>query len=152
MRMKIQNLRPYFKYRNLPLPIIWNFWALIYRKERGNTNLAHIRNLKKLKMKIKAILGRSRGISLGSCQTELTTTLRGWYNYFEIGLSKTRIQTLDKHTDGESGCCTGSDGRKSRQSMRPWWSWESTGIKPGSGPTHQRAIGRLHAVGYCLQR
>ena len=75
------------------------FLGLGFSKREGKYNpRPHKKTLKKLKLKIKAILGRSRGISLERYQTELTTTLRGWYNYFKIGLSKTRIQTLDEST------------------------------------------------------
>ncbi|WP_419547330.1 group II intron maturase-specific domain-containing protein [Parasutterella excrementihominis] len=75
------------------------FLGLGFSKREGKYNpRPHKKSLKKLKLKIKAILGRSRGISLERYQTELTTTLRGWYNYFKIGLSKTRIQTLDECT------------------------------------------------------
>ena len=98
-RLKLKVNREKTKISKLASPDDLKFLGFVFSKREGEYKpRPHKKSLKKLRMKIKAILGRSRGISLESYQTELTTTLRGWYNYFEIGLSKTRIQTLDKHT------------------------------------------------------
>ena len=72
----------------------FGFW----KRDGKYKSRPHKKSLKKLKTKIKEILGRSRGVSLEKYQTELTTTLRGWYNYFKIGLSNNHVQTLDKRT------------------------------------------------------
>lgn len=79
----------------------------------------HAKSVGKLIKKIKDILGRSRGVSQQRYQEELTTTLRGWYNYFRLGLSKTMIRKLDAWT-------------RRRIRMLYWKRWKKNSTKLGA--------------------
>lgn len=98
-RLKLKVNREKTKISQLISPNDLKFLGFGFWKRDGKyKSRPHKKSLKKLKTKIKGILGRSRGVSLEKYQTELTTTLRGWYNYFKIGLSNNHVQTLDKRT------------------------------------------------------
>ena len=98
-RLKLKVNREKTKIARLASPDNLKFLGFGFRKRgKEHKTYPHTKSIMKLKRKIKEILGRSRGVSQQQYQEELTTTLRGWYNYFKIGLSKTCILTLDEHT------------------------------------------------------
>ena len=98
-RLKLKVNREKTKIARLASPDNLKFLGFGFRK-RGKEHKTHphTKSIMKLKRKIKETLGRSRGVSQQQYQEELSTLLRGWYNYFKIGLGKTRILTLDEHT------------------------------------------------------
>ena len=116
-RLKLKVNREKTKIARLASPDNLKFLGFGFRKcGKAHKTHPHKKSIMKLRRKIKEILGRSRGISQQQYQEELTATLRGWYNYFKIGLSKTRIQTLDEHT-------------RRRIRMLYWKRWKKTKTK-----------------------
>lgn len=78
----------------------------------------HRKSLAKLKVKIKELTDRRCPKGWSTTKTELNTVLRGWFNYFRLGIRKTLVTTVDGWTR-----------RRIRQMYWKTWKKISTKIK-----------------------
>lgn len=78
----------------------------------------HRKSLAKLKVKIKELTDRRCPKGWSTTKTELNTVLRGWFNYFRLGIRKTLVTTVDGWTR-----------RRIRQMYWKTWKKISTRIK-----------------------
>lgn len=78
----------------------------------------HRKSLSKLKVKIKALTDRRCPKGWSTTKTELNTVLRGWFNYFRLGIRKSLVTTIDGWTR-----------RRIRQMYWKTWKRNSTRIK-----------------------
>ena len=78
----------------------------------------HRKSLAKLKVNIKALTDRRCPKGWSTTKTELNTVLRGWFNYFRLGIRKTLVTTIDGWTR-----------RRIRQMYWKTWKKNSTRIK-----------------------
>lgn len=78
----------------------------------------HRKSLAKLKVKIKELTDRRCPKGWSTTKTELNTVLRGWFNYFRLGIRKTLVTTIDGWTR-----------RRIRQMYWKTWKKNSTRIK-----------------------
>lgn len=78
----------------------------------------HRKSLAKLKVKIKELTDRRCPKGWSTTKTELNTVLRGWFNYFRLGIRKTLVTTVDGWTR-----------RRIRQMYWKTWKKNSTKIK-----------------------
>jgi len=92
MKLKVNNAKS-----SVELP--WNCKFLGFRITHmmGRTRLSiHPKALESFKAKVREITRRTRGISLLIVIRELNRFMPGWLNYFRVGLSKKRIQELNR--------------------------------------------------------
>ena len=70
-----------------------------YQKKNQNTwrPKPHIKSVEKLKMKIKQILCRSRGVSLDTILIDLKLLIIGWVNYFRIADMLILTKSIDEN-------------------------------------------------------
>lgn len=78
----------------------------------------HRKSLAKLKVKIKELTDRRCPKGWSTTKTELNTVLRGWFNYFRLGIRKSLVTTIDGWTR-----------RRIRQMYWKTWKKISTRIK-----------------------
>ena len=78
----------------------------------------HRKSLAKLKVKIKELTDRRCPKGWSTTKTELNTVLRGWFNYFRLGIRKSLVTTIDGWTR-----------RRIRQMYWKTWKKISTKIK-----------------------
>lgn len=78
----------------------------------------HRKSLAKLKVKIKELTDRRCPKGWSTTKTELNTVLRGWFNYFRLGIRKSLVTTIDGWTR-----------RRIRQMYWKTWKKNSTRIK-----------------------
>ena len=78
----------------------------------------HRKSLAKLKVKIKELTDRRCPKGWSTTKTELNTVLRGWFNYFRLGIRKSLVTTVDGWTR-----------RRIRQMYWKTWKKISTRIK-----------------------
>ena len=78
----------------------------------------HRKSLAKLKAKVKALTDRRCPKGMDTTKSELNTVLRGWFNYFRLGIRKTLVTTVDGWTR-----------RRIRQMYWKTWKKNSTKIK-----------------------
>lgn len=78
----------------------------------------HRKSLAKLKAKVKALTDRRCPKGMDTTKSELNTVLRGWFNYFRLGIRKTLVTTVDGWTR-----------RRIRQMYWKTWKKISTKIK-----------------------
>ncbi len=74
------------------------FLGYSFRREYGTEIIKlclHKKSWDKFKTKIREILKRNRGISITQYISELRLYMRGWTNYFRLGLSKTQMLKTD---------------------------------------------------------
>lgn len=76
----------------------------------------HRKSLAKLKAKIKALTDRRCPKGMDTTKSELNTVLRGWFNYFRLGIRKKLVTTVDGWTR-----------RRIRQMY--WKAWKKTSTK-----------------------
>lgn len=55
----------------------------------------HSKSIKNLKEKVRSKLRRNRGISIEKYLNELNPVLRGWFNYFRLGMTKYKLNEMD---------------------------------------------------------
>lgn len=68
---------------------VWN-----YKEENYNLSVS-TKSLNRFKEKVRRILRRNRGISIKDYLKELNLYLRGWTNYFMLGLTKWKSERFD---------------------------------------------------------
>jgi RNA-directed DNA polymerase len=75
----------------------------------------HENSFKKLKAKLKEVIGRSNAMSMELRSIKLRQIIVGWVNYFKLDDMKSALKTLDEWLRGEFAYVIGSNGRKSKQ-------------------------------------
>jgi len=63
---------------------------------KGNRIIIHPRSLEKFKREVKRLTGRSWGVSMAFRYQKLILYLRGWMNYFAIGIRYQKACDLDQ--------------------------------------------------------
>jgi len=90
-----------------------------FYEEEGKYEIkVHEKSIKEFKKKLKWETKRSSGRSMTYRLLRLKQIITGWINYYGIANMERVVENLMDGLEGELGCVSGRDGRKSKQDMK----------------------------------